>query len=132
MYELNSKDALAERVPGTAAEASASNTLEIEDQVVLGLLLSGKVGPSQVEQALKARRGDEKRPLWRLLAEETDIGREVVFGEAARIFAFDTFALPVAVAVSFLHQHRSHFTEDQWAQMKRQQVHAAVLAAREP
>ncbi len=127
MFEFSQKAPAKVGVDSAAALSSPKAPKDIDDQVVLSLLLSGRVDPSDVHKVVNSRKAGDRRPLWRALAEETTIERELIFGEAANIFAFETLDIPIAVAALFLQQNRSRFTDDQWHEMKQLDVVPVAL-----
>ena len=86
----------ADQIDEFASRMASNRSLSVgsNDRVVEMLLRRGEVDEEHVWKAQKKR--DEKHPdaaLWRVLAQHEAVDAEVVYGRAARIYAFDVVDL---------------------------------------
>ncbi len=82
-------DDLAVRGEEIAVDSKLLERLSITDRVVRTLYRKRAVTEKQVRAAHKEwKAGGELEALWRVLARQSGVGREVVFGEVARTYAF--------------------------------------------
>ncbi|PSQ99490.1 MAG: type II secretion system protein E [Bacteroidetes bacterium SW_11_64_17] len=78
-----------ELIDEAASRMASSASVGTNDRVVEMLLRRGVVELEQVESAQERRATtDPDRALWRVLAEEDDVGEDAVYERAARIYAF--------------------------------------------
>jgi len=91
------------------------------DRVVARLLAKGIVREQQVrlawEEWKRMRKEGLKTPLWRILTLNSEIDREQIYAEAARVYAFEEAQIREEEALAFLKSITEVFTEEQWDQM---------------
>lgn len=96
--------------------------LRLRDRVTIMLLFREYVKTEQVERAWhewkRACRRGATDPLWRYLARDPDVNREVVYAEAADVYAFKKVSITLDHAISFLKEHRESFTDEKWERLK--------------
>ena len=106
-----------------ASEAPLSLTVpfevaKLEDRVVCKLLFEGRVQQGQVEGAWQRwharRRSGEREALWRELAEEPTLSREMVFEEAALVYDFKPVDISVMRTLIFIQQLEHIIDDSQW------------------
>jgi len=92
-----------------------------KDRVLARLLTTGLVREDHVrvawEEWKKMRKDGLRAPLWRVLTLSSEINRELIYAEAAKVYAFDEAKIDEAATLSFLQEIANFFTEDQWDQM---------------
>lgn len=103
------------------ASAPSFSALELRDRVVVMLLFDQVVCIEQVGTAWRHwnEMSDEEAPdaLWRVVARLPDVDREVVYAQAARVYAFEPVAFRMYGARKLLRDHQSEFSQEEWQRM---------------
>ena len=107
-------------------EASGFSPLDLGDRVVISLLFNEVARIEQVERAWVRWKalpdGGAHTQLWRVLAEDPELGREPVFAAAAEAFAFKPTRVTKNSALGCLRRVREEFTPKQWERMQALQL----------
>ena len=105
----------------TQASDDAFAPQELNDRVVIKLLFERAVEIDDVERAWQTwhqrRRAGKTEALWRVLANEPDVDRTLIYAEAARVYAFDPVEIPRHRMLAFLNHVKAEFSDAQWEQM---------------
>ena len=111
------------------------SALDLRDRVVIMLLFKQVVRIDDVHKVYERWRkqggGKARDPLWRVLANDPGFDREMIFAEAAQVYAFKEAAFERNDAIAFIKRHCETFAEEAWGRMRelrvlpiRQEVHA--------
>jgi len=107
--------------PPPDIQADSLAEMRNKDRVLSRLLSTGIVRESQIrvawEEWTKMRKEGLRAPLWRVLTLNSEINRELIYSEAAKVYAFDAANIDEAGTLSFLQEIADFFTEEQWDQM---------------
>ena len=99
---------------------SEFDPINLRDRVVIKLLFDQVVRIEQVEAAWtkwRQRNGaGHSEDLWRVLAEDPELDREKIFGEAATIYAFKQCPISLEDMKAFLARSWEQFEREQWQQ----------------
>ncbi len=101
--------------------ADSFEVVKRRDRVVARLLSRGVVRENHVrvawEEWKRLRKEGMKTPLWRILTLNTEIERDRIYAEAARVYAFEEAHIREDETLAFIEGITDVFTEEQWDQM---------------
>ena len=91
------------------------------DRVVSRLLQRGIITEQNVKASWsewkQLHKQDLRIPLWRVLALNPKLESQLIFTEAARLYAFKECPIEEHEGIEFVNRHRNTFAEDQWTDM---------------
>ena len=97
------------------------SAIDLRDRVVIMLLFKQMVSVDLVEKVWRKWEtmvdDGSKEPLWRVLANQTDVDREQIFAEAAQVYAFKEAEIVRADALAYLKSQKTSYTDLQWERM---------------
>ncbi len=111
---------------GTVQKGGTKTNLSFDearlgDRVVERLLQRSVVTEAQVRKAYEAWQEDpgtgSRPPLWRMLTMTPEVDRDLIFAEAARVYAFEEMDIDQEHVVAFLDRRREAFDEGEWDRM---------------
>ena len=95
--------------------------LKQHDRVVARLLANGLVGEKHLREAWKEwkrmRSEGHKAALWRVLTLDDELDRELLFVEAARVYAFQEAEISEVKTLAFIKEVKEVYSEEEWDEM---------------
>lgn len=91
------------------------------DRVVSRLLQRGLISDQDVKNSwsewIQLQKNDVRVPLWRVLAVNPLLQSQLIFTEAARLYAFKECVVDEHDGIEFVNRQRETFSEDRWTEM---------------
>jgi len=100
---------------------AASDEAASRDRVVMRLRRADVISGEHIDVAWRewqaVREKGIRVPLWRMLALNPVVDSDLVFAEAARVYAFTFSSVAEEDAITFVEAHRDAFSDDAWDNM---------------
>jgi len=108
--------------PDPEPEDGGFSAIDLRDRVAIMLLFNQLVEVEQIESAWHLRKQLEaegkSEALWRVIAREPGVNAEMVYREAATIYAFKEANFIEDEAVAFVKRIEEWYTKEQWHRMQ--------------